>query len=307
APLSQLQPAQATPVSLSRPSAAEENLRGIAESAQALDEQIAKNNRGEIRSHPTIDYDPSLSTKSSFETDALPTFLDKSEESLSIQNRFSPSFRSIRPSHRFQLEASVGPAYANQILKASSEAFRPDLDAREVSEFPHLSYSAIARLRYRLPSGFSLVGGISYTAIRNRLEYEMPRQGEESELVESTNAIRLIELPLMMGYELPGEKVKLGISLGPVINLMSQAKGEYLSAETQLPVDFSDAEVYQQNAGLAWRFNLSASYPIGEGGTRLLIEPTFSHYPRSFTSDSYPISERYWVAGLQFGIRKVLR
>ncbi|MEL6804326.1 MAG: hypothetical protein AAFO91_11175, partial [Bacteroidota bacterium] len=314
---SALIPDQPTPVTLSSPPSAAESLRDLAASAQALGEEVARTNAQLAHVSPNLmwnmptrlpypgDFNESLMSDEETTTTEIERYLV--DRQIDYQPLEELSIKPVRIQNRFELELSLGPAYANQILKASSEVFRPDLDAREVSEFPHLSYSGVARLRYRLRNGFSVSGGIGYTALRNRLEYEMPRQGEDALLVESTNSSSLMELPIMLGYELPGEKVKLGISAGPVINLLSSANGSYLSSESMMPIEFNEAGVYNSTAGIAWRINLSTSYPIGQSGTRLLVEPTFSHYPKSFTSDAYPISERYWMAGLQLGIRKLLK
>ncbi|MEM6397348.1 MAG: outer membrane beta-barrel protein [Bacteroidota bacterium] len=303
-----------TPTTLSPPTP-RENLQDLTAAANALDEDKYAQNKiieSDLQDIELVESGYELSLRDDLFESAGRLSRSKSDrmligEDYVFSTKAEHAIKPTRLKNRFELELTVGPAYSNQILKASSELFREDLDAREISEFPHLSYSGVVRLKYRLANGFSLTGGVGYTAIRNRLEYEMPVPNEDPELIERTNALRLIEIPLMLGYEFPGEKVKLGISAGPVVNLSTQADGAYLSAETQMPVGFEEGGVYDQNAGLAWRFNLSASYPLGRGGTRLLVEPTFSHYPRSFTQDSYPISERYWVAGLQVGIRKLLR
>lgn len=208
---------------------------------------------------------------------------------------------------RLELEATAGPAYAYQILKAPSELNRPDLDAREISEFPEMSYSANLRVNYRFPNRFSIRAGLSYTSIRNQFEYERRINQQELELVRSVNALRLVEIPLMLGYELPGQRFNLGLSAGPVINLSTSAVGQYLNSESMDPLDLADPNIYRQNAGLAWRINLGTSYRLGNTGSRLLLEPTFTHYPRSFTRDDNPLSERYWMVGLQVGIKHILR
>lgn len=202
-----------------------------------------------------------------------------------------------------------GFAYAHQILSADSEDNRSALNAREISEFPGLSYLAGIRVSYHLNDRISLRSGLNYGQIRNQFEYDqnvnVGTDSMQTLLIRSNNRLRLLEVPLLVGYELPGKRFRLAINAGPILNLSTKAGGRYLLPNQQSPVLLEENNIYRNNIGLSWQGSLTAAYDLG-GGNSLLIEPTFKSYPRSFTTSAYPLKERYWMAGLQIGLRHKL-
>ena len=203
-----------------------------------------------------------------------------------------------------------GFAYAHQVLSTDNEDNRNELNAREISEFPGLSYLAGLRVSYRLNDHFSLRSGLSYGQIRNQFEYDqMVNFGTDSMktlLIRSNNQIRILEVPLLLGYELPGKRFRLAINAGPILNISTKATGRYLLPNQQRPVLLEENNIYRSNIGLGWQGSLTAAYNLG-GGNSLLIEPTFKSYPRSITNGDYSLKERYWMAGLQIGLRHRLQ
>lgn len=199
-----------------------------------------------------------------------------------------------------------GFAYAHQILSTRNEDNRSSLDAREISEFPSLSYLASLRFSYRLTNRISLRSGLNYGQIRNQFEYDQINNfGTDSVqtlLIRSSNRLRLLEVPFLLGFELPGKRFRLAINAGPMLNLSTKASGRYLLPNQQQPIRLEDDNIYRTNIGIGWQGSLTAAYDLG-GGNSFLIEPTFKSYPRSFTTADYPLNERYWMAGLQIGLR----
>ncbi|MGB3801384.1 MAG: hypothetical protein WA952_16320 [Lewinella sp.] len=207
--------------------------------------------------------------------------------------------------NRFQAEFLTGAAYAHQRFGQSGEDARELRNAREVSEFPQLSYQLSARLDYRLHSRLHLLTGLTYVDISNQLEYDMTRNGEK-ELIRSTNHVRMLEVPLMGSYVISGRRLRLNINAGPVFNLYTSVKGQYLHPDFAEPRDLSTAD-YRSNIGLGWTTSLTTVYYIGKDRQlQVLLEPFFKYYPGSYTQGAAPLSERYWLAGLQLGLRKSL-
>lgn len=206
--------------------------------------------------------------------------------------------------HRLQGEILLGAAYANQSFGLQREGSQRLRDLREVSEFPEISFQITARVRYRLRGHLHLLTGLTYTELRNRIEYDrMLPTG--AELVRSSNRIRMLEVPLLASLELPGRRLRLNLNAGPVINLTTGVSGIYLDPNSVTPLDLRDSGHYRRGVGIGWTASLTTSYPIGkQRTTQLLLEPFFKHYPQSFTTTEAPLSERYWVAGLQLGLRR---
>ncbi|MBB4080391.1 hypothetical protein GGR28_003025 [Lewinella aquimaris] len=221
---------------------------------------------------------------------------------LSEGNSFRGSGR-----RRLQVEVLAGAAYANQSFRLREEGSQGLRDAREVSEFPEVSFQVSARLNYRLRNRLHLVTGLTYAELRNRFEYERAiRSGQE--LMHSSNRIRMLEVPLLASYQLPGRRFHLSVNAGPLVNVMTGVSGKFLDPGSVVPRDLSDAGDYRSNVGLGWTASLTTTYLVGkQGTTQLLLEPFFKHYPTSFTTSDAGLSERYWVAGLQLGLRKQFR
>ena len=208
------------------------------------------------------------------------------------------------PRHRFQTEFLFGIAYANQDFSVADEANRLLLSAREVSEYPEASYQVTLRTNYRMGDRLLLTGGVTYSEIRNQLEYEQIVNGLSTD-VRINNSIRLLEAPLLLGYRLPGRRLHVSLNAGPVINLSTSARGRFLRPDASQTLDLATDGNYRQHIGIGLMTSLSTTYRIGEEDPFLLVvEPFFKSYPGAFTIKDAPLREKYWVAGLQLGIRR---
>ena len=213
--------------------------------------------------------------------------------------------RSITSSRkRPRVELLAGAAYAHQSFGLQGEGAQALRDAREVSEFPEVSYQFTARVHYPVRGRLGLLAGLTYLEIRNQLEYEAGGPGGR-ELVRTNNRFRMLELPLLATYQLPGRKLRLAVNAGAVFNVTTAASGQFLDPMFSAPRSLKEAGGYRGNVGLGWTASLTTTYLVGkQGTTQLLLEPFFKHYPTSFTGTGAMLSERYWLAGLQLGLRK---
>ncbi len=208
---------------------------------------------------------------------------------------------------RFQGELVLGAAYAHQRFGLQAEGSQAQRELREVSEFPEVSYQLSARLRYRLGGAWRLVTGLTYTELRNQFEYESMLQGNDR-LLRSNNRLRLLEVPLLASYELPGRRLRVGINAGPLLHYTAGVSGHYLDPASARPRELATAEQYRRQLGLGWTTSLTTTYPIGkQRSLELLVEPFFKQYTGSFTAPDAALSEHYWMGGLQVGLRKQLR
>ena len=217
-----------------------------------------------------------------------------------------PDGRAFRRSggDRLELEFLAGAAYAHQSFGSATEETRELRNMREVSEFPQLSYQFSARLQYRLRPRWRVLTGLTYVEIRNQLEYETNGTGAK-ELIRSNNHLRMLEIPVLAGYVVSGRRLRLNVNAGPVINLFTAVNGQYIHPAFAQPRQLSEGTGYRSNIGLGWTASLTTTYLVGaQRTTQLLLEPFFKTYPGSFTTGDAPLSEHYWLAGLQVGLRK---
>lgn len=234
-----------------------------------------------------------------------PTELPKLKRSQRPRPRAGGAFRAS-PSG-VQMELLFGVAYANQMFSIRDESNRSLLDAREVSEFPETSYQVTARATWQLKERIYLLGGLTYAEVRNQLEYDQFVNGVQT-LVKTNNSIRLLEAPLLVGFSIPGRRMRVSLNVGPVVNLTTSARGRFISPDAPGLQDLSVDANYRSNVGIGWMSSITTAYQIGkERPFTLLVEPFFKYYPGAFTAPSAALQEKYWVAGLQLGVRKSLR
>ena len=208
---------------------------------------------------------------------------------------------------RFQGEVLLGAAYAHQRFGLQQEGAWAQRDLREVSEFPEVSYQLSARLRYRLAGQWRLITGLTYVELRNQFEYESPLSSS-NRLLRSNNRLRLMEVPLLASYELPGRRLRVSINAGPLLHYTAGVSGRYLDPASAQPRELKQNGQYRRELGLGWTTSLTTTYTLGKQQTiQLLLEPFFKQYPGSFTTPDAPLAERYWMGGLQVGLRKQLR
>ncbi len=209
-------------------------------------------------------------------------------------------------SNRLHGELLAGIGYTNQTLTANGDENMLRQEEREVTEFPEASLQFSARLRYRLTPRLRLTTGLTYAELRNRFEYDQLIDGTPT-LLERTNKLRMVEVPLLLSYELPGRRLRLALNGGLVANAFTAVSGGYQDPASLEPQSLRESGFYRRSVGIGYTTSLTAAYPIAGGRLQLLLEPYFKAYPRSFTTGGAPVSERYWTAGLQLGIRKLLR
>lgn len=220
-----------------------------------------------------------------------------------IKSSGASSFRSA-PRHRFQTELLFGAAYARQEFTALEPGQEFLRQIRETSEFPDLSYQITLRGSYKLNERLLLLGGLTYAEIRNEFEHEPLINGQPT-LVRTTNRIRQLEAPLLLGFSLPGQRLSVSLNAGPVVNLTTSVQGRFLDPDSLQPRDLAVAGNYRRNTGVGFMTSLSTTYKVGKKEPFiLLVEPFFKAYPGSFTIKGAPLKEKYWVAGLQLGVRK---
>ncbi len=212
------------------------------------------------------------------------------------------SFRAA-PRHRFQTEFLFGAAYAHQQFSVADEANRPLLEAREKDEYAELSHQVSLRGRYQMGKRLALLGGVTYAEIRNRFEPSLIN-GMATDL-KITNQIRQLEIPLLLGYTLPGRRMQVSVNAGPLVNVLTSARGRFLPPDAPAPLSLADDGNYRRNTGIGFMTSLSMTYLVGQQQPFVvLVEPFFKTYPGSFTVSGAPVQEDYWVAGLQLGVRK---
>lgn len=231
------------------------------------------------------------------------------------------------PPFHWDLEWLAGPAYAPSLLAAKTPESTAHLTKRLETETPGVSYNAGVRLGITSNAGLGLKTGLQYSQINDRFTYYVGRRmdvsviwGPNGEIVgrdtvytegrseTRTNRLQFVEVPLLLGYERRVGKFRIGINAGAFLNLHFNANGAIYSPVADEPIDFGQEgdrnvlPIFRQDASASWYAGLSVAYNL-RSRYSLIAEPYFKTFPNALSSSDYDLQQRYWMTGLQLGMR----
>lgn len=222
------------------------------------------------------------------------------------------------------VDVFFSPDYASQILEYKTIDFRDYAKMRKESERPFYSFNTGVRVNFLTEYGWAIRTGIAYTQINEIIKTEHlettlvidvttgdtldSRQGIRD--VNNLNKYRMIDIPLILGYEVPMKKFTLNVNGGVYLNLMSEQSGRFFSPLEDKVVHFTEGhadnyDVFKDNIGLSVFVGLGFNFDLNEK-TQLIVEPHTRYYPRSFTLDSYILNQKYFTTGVMLGLRRDL-
>ena len=229
-------------------------------------------------------------------------------------------------------ELSAGTTTSLRDLQAREGEFIPYARGRAATEFAKLSYNAEARLSIVSPSGVAFRTGLNYTQLNEQFKYI---NDDETQLtitevqddngqiisrdtiivvgqrrVETQNRFRMIDVPLVLGYELSHHKMTFAFNAGMYLNLTYQQKGDFISPTDQEPVSFSSDSrdaypAYKSQIGLGWYGSIGMYYRMN-ARTHVYLEPSLRMYTQSSTIEEYPLKQNYVLGSLNVGLRRVI-
>lgn len=229
-------------------------------------------------------------------------------------------------------ELSTGVTTSLRDLQAREAEYIPYADGRAETEFTQLSFNTEARLSIVSPSGVAFRTGLNYTQLNERLDYanENERhleitevQGDDGEIisidtiivvglreVKTQNRYRMLDVPLILGYELTHDKMTFAFNAGMYLNLTYRQRGDFISPIDQEPVSFSSNSqdaypAYKSQIGLGWYGSIGMYYKMN-ARTQVYLEPSLRMYTQSSTIEEYPLKQNYVLGSLNVGLRRVI-
>ncbi len=229
-------------------------------------------------------------------------------------------------------ELSAGTTTSLRDLSAREGEFIPYARGRAATESAQLSYNTEARLSIVSPSGVAFRTGLNYTQLNDQFKYV---NDDETQLtitevqddngqiisrdtiivvgqrrVETQNRFRMIDVPLVLGYELSHHKMTFAFNAGMYLNLTYQQKGDFISPTDQEPVSFSSDSrdaypAYKSQIGLGWYGSIGMYYRMN-ARTHVYLEPSLRMYTQSSTIEEYPLKQNYVLGSLNVGLRRVI-
>lgn len=233
---------------------------------------------------------------------------------------------------RFHLEALAAPELPMRELRPREAEAQSYARLRQQTEKPDFAFSAALRLALVSEDGFVLKTGLHYSQVNENFSFFNPNEqriiitdiyGSDGHLIrtdttvvngaeyKADNRYQWLDVPVLAGYEIDFGKVTFALNAGAHINLLLSANGQFLSPEDlQGPVNFEEGgnppgQVFRPRIGVGWYASMGILYNV-KPGWQLLFEPGFRIYPRSLTRSHFEVDQRYFISGINVGIRRAL-
>ena len=232
----------------------------------------------------------------------------------------------------YSVDGYFGPGISPKSFTANAAESSAYITAREATESSQYAWSAGARFNVHHRSGLTGRIGFSYTQAGDIFDYTDSLATQSTTRIDSFfaadgtflyaetsqvlvlgtlikkihNTYRYLDIPLIIGYEMPMGRSNLMFNIGPVLNLKSTHEGQILDPMLH-PRPITDGEpgaidVYKTSLGMSLYIGAGVLFPISDALSGL-VEPSFTYRFNPVTVDNYPISEHRHYAGLNIGLR----
>ncbi len=233
---------------------------------------------------------------------------------------------------RIYADMHIGPTLQTRSLEANGPEFEDYAAARRRTETPQVSFTTGARFTLVSPVGVALRTGLQFTRYNEHFDFTDNSKekititnvyGPSGEIIGTdtliemgthramaSNNYQLLDIPLLLGYEWRKKNWTIAFNGGALLNVLFDARGDFLSPDDLSPVDFSNDDsgtypAYRREIGIGWYAGIGIHYKL-QDDLQLLIEPHFRINPQSVTRDAYVLDQRYTSTGLSVGLRKQL-
>ncbi len=118
------------------------------------------------------------------------------------------------------------------------------------------------------------------------------------------NEFVFIDIPLLVGIQKnvgSSERLGLGVQTGVFVNIALNASGEIINEDSEVE-DLSPS--FNSKMGVSYYLGLTSAYAFGENKKlSLQLSPSFRYIPKSLTVDSYGLTQKYSLLGVNIGLR----
>ncbi|NUQ23458.1 MAG: hypothetical protein HUU34_05870 [Saprospiraceae bacterium] len=233
---------------------------------------------------------------------------------------------------RLHLEALAAPELPMRELRPRQTEAQTYARLRQQTEQSDYALSAALRLALVSESGWVLKTGLHYGQVNENFSFFNPNEqriiitdiyGSDGHLIrtdtivvngaeyKADNRYQWLDLPVLAGYEMDFGKVTFALNAGAHINFLLSANGQFLAPEDlQRPVSFDGEDnpgnrVFRPRIGVGWYASMGILYNV-KPGWQLMFEPGFRIYPRSLTRSHFDVDQRYFISGINIGVRRAL-
>ncbi|MEM6965249.1 MAG: hypothetical protein AAF573_10820 [Bacteroidota bacterium] len=221
------------------------------------------------------------------------------------------------------VDAFFSPDFASQILEYKSTDYIEYAEMRNATEQASISFNTGLRVNFLTEFNWAIRTGLVYTQINELLRAEFPQTiinyDNNGNIISETpgtrevrirNSIRMIDFPIIIGYEAKMKKFILNINAGAYVNINAEQRGAIFSSLVNDIIHFTeghqdDYDIFRDRVGVSAFFGLGFNFDLGNK-MQLIVEPHVRYYPKSFTIENYILNQKYVTGGLMIGVRRDL-
>ncbi|MBK6619926.1 MAG: hypothetical protein IPG32_03265 [Saprospirales bacterium] len=229
------------------------------------------------------------------------------------------------------LEAVGSPEYVFRSLGSKSQEFADYAGSRDKMEEVRGGFTTGVRLSAVTNFGVSVRTGIQYGQINEVLNYRDPNDfrmivtnvydqlgniiGTDTTFqagthrVVSYNRYRMLDVPLMAGYEFQFPRFSMAVHGGVYFNLLFAQKGKILGPDGE-PVGVTSGTpnafpAFKDELGMSLAGSIGFNYRLTPD-IQFIVEPQFRIILDPVTRSAYPLKQDYFLTGVTMGVRKSL-
>lgn len=241
-------------------------------------------------------------------------------------------FGSIGSDFAFSADGFAGYGFSPKSYDDTSGESSIYINARKATESNQYTWNIGARLNLQHRSGFTARIGFTYTQAGDIFDYTDSLATQSTTRIDSFfaadgtflyaetsqvlilgtlikkihNTYRYLDLPLIIGYEMPMGRSTIMANVGPVFNLTSTHEGEILDPMLH-PRSITEGEpgaidVYKNSLGIGLYLGVGVLFPIADHISGL-IEPSLLYRLHPVTVAGYPLQEHRHHVNLNVGLR----
>ncbi len=190
---------------------------------------------------------------------------------------------------------------------------------RDANEEFMESWGADLRIGYQHKSGLFVNTGLAYQQINDRAILNFNNTQTITTSNDTTqsfiqtitpiqsirhNKIRMIDIPIAIGYYRSLGKFGLSTELGINVNIRTQARGNIiLDKSTFISTDGSQGDIFKTNVSHSYQLSLGIHRAIGDTWN-ISLHPSFRYYPESFTVETFNVEQRYQFLGARLALTR---
>lgn len=248
--------------------------------------------------------------------------IPQAESSFDYNNRSAWTFE---PSLFYGLN-SINRSFSLNNSDSLSQVILPLRRASETT-LEAQTYGVDLGLRHK--SGFMITSGIQSTLISERydnfntiiendtitgvVEKIIDLNGDTTEIIGTVNIERVyryekqiynryrtIDIPLLVSYDFSSENWAFGVQGGIIANISLRASGQARNGTTG-DINFAEVDIFESSVGLSYYGGTRISY-AADSGLVFTLAPNLRVLPKSFTKNTYALSQRYALFGVRASV-----